>query len=80
VPERSNRAALEVCVEASRHRWKHRVGTFFALPLVRMAAKSQPGPPMPLNAATAAQVRLIIWCRECGRPDQRENGTVGSKL
>jgi hypothetical protein len=27
--------------------------------------KSQPGPPMTLGAAAAAQVRLIVWCRAC---------------
>jgi hypothetical protein len=27
--------------------------------------KSQPGPPMTLGSAAAAQVRLIVWCKEC---------------
>jgi hypothetical protein len=27
--------------------------------------KSQPGPPMTLGAAAAAQVRLIVWCKDC---------------
>jgi hypothetical protein len=27
--------------------------------------KSQPGPPMTLGAAAAAQVRLIVWCKAC---------------
>jgi hypothetical protein len=28
--------------------------------------KSEPGPPMTLGSAAAAQVRLIVWCRGCG--------------
>ena len=28
--------------------------------------KSAPGPPMTLGSAAAAQVRLIVWCKECG--------------
>ena len=27
--------------------------------------KSAPAPPMTLGAATAAGVRLIVWCQEC---------------
>ena len=27
--------------------------------------KSEPGPPMTLGAAAAAQVRLIVWCKSC---------------
>src|SRR5690348_15476264 len=27
--------------------------------------KSEPGPPMPLGGAAAAQVRFIVWCHEC---------------
>ena len=27
--------------------------------------KSYPGPPMTLGNAAAAQVRLIVWCKEC---------------
>jgi hypothetical protein len=27
--------------------------------------KSKPGPPMTLGNAAAAQVRFIVWCREC---------------
>ena len=27
--------------------------------------KTQPGPPMTLGAAAAAQVRLIVWCKSC---------------
>jgi hypothetical protein len=27
--------------------------------------KSEPGPPMTLGNAAAAQVRLIIWCKDC---------------
>jgi hypothetical protein len=27
--------------------------------------KSDPGPPMTLGAAAAAQVRLIVWCKAC---------------
>jgi len=28
--------------------------------------KSYSGPPMTLGNAAAAQVRLIVWCRDCG--------------
>jgi hypothetical protein len=31
--------------------------------LTRM--KSEPGPPMTLGGAAAAQVRLIVWCKDC---------------
>jgi hypothetical protein len=37
--------------------------------------KSQPGPPMTLGNAAAARVRVIVWCRDCGRqvePDPAE--------
>jgi hypothetical protein len=37
--------------------------------------KSEPGPPMTLGNAAAAQVRLIVWCRTCQRqvePDPAE--------
>jgi hypothetical protein len=27
--------------------------------------KLKPGPPMTLGAAAAAQVRLIVWCKQC---------------
>jgi hypothetical protein len=27
--------------------------------------KSEHGPPMTLGGAAAAQVRLIVWCRDC---------------
>jgi hypothetical protein len=27
--------------------------------------KSEPGPPMTLGGAAAAQVRLIVWCKDC---------------
>jgi hypothetical protein len=27
--------------------------------------KSEPGPPMTLGVAAAAQVRLIVWCKAC---------------
>jgi hypothetical protein len=27
--------------------------------------KSEPGPPMTLGGAAAAQVRLIVWCKSC---------------
>jgi uncharacterized protein with PIN domain len=27
--------------------------------------KSEPGPPMMLGGAAAAQLRLIVWCKDC---------------
>jgi hypothetical protein len=36
------------------------------------------GPPMTLDAAAAAQVRLIVWCKECRHqvePDPTEMAT-----
>jgi hypothetical protein len=27
--------------------------------------RSEPGPPMTLGGAAAAQVRLIVWCKAC---------------
>jgi hypothetical protein len=41
----------------------------------RDALKSQPGPVMTLGNAAAARIRLIVWCRDCGRqvePDPAE--------
>jgi DNA-directed RNA polymerase subunit RPC12/RpoP len=38
--------------------------------------KSEPGPPMTLGNATAARVRLVVWCKECGHqvePDPAEH-------
>ena len=40
--------------------------------------KSEPGPPMTLGAAAAAQVRLIVWCKACEyqvEPDPAEMAT-----
>jgi len=37
--------------------------------------KSRPGPPMTLGKAAAADVRLIVWCKDCDRqvePDPAE--------
>jgi hypothetical protein len=37
--------------------------------------KSEPGPPMTLGGAAAAEVRLIVWCRDChhqAEPDPAE--------
>jgi hypothetical protein len=37
--------------------------------------KSEPGPRMTLGSAAAAQVRLIVWCKDCGHqvePDPAE--------
>jgi hypothetical protein len=37
--------------------------------------KSEPGPPMTLGNAAAAQVRFIVWCLECryqAEPDPAE--------
>jgi hypothetical protein len=43
-----------------------------------MPANSYHGPPMTLGAAAAAQVRLIVWCKECQHqiePDPAEMAT-----
>jgi hypothetical protein len=34
-------------------------------PTAPSQVKSEPGPPMTLGAAAAAQVRLIVWCKAC---------------
>jgi hypothetical protein len=37
--------------------------------------KSEPGPPMTLGNAAVVDVRLIVWCRDCGHqvePDPAE--------
>jgi ribosomal protein L37E len=37
--------------------------------------KSEPDPPMTVGGAAAANIRLIAWCRKCGRqvePDPAE--------
>jgi hypothetical protein len=44
-------------------------------PSAERRKKSPPGPPMTLGGATAPGVRLIVWCRDCGRqvePDPAE--------
>ena len=41
--------------------------------------KGYDGPPMTLGVATAAGVRLIVWCRACGHqvePDPAEMATL----
>jgi hypothetical protein len=40
--------------------------------------RHKPGPPMMLDIATAAGVRLIVWCKECRHqvePDPAEMAT-----
>jgi hypothetical protein len=36
--------------------------------------KSQPGPLMTLGAAAAANVRIIVWCRDCQHQVEPEPG------
>jgi hypothetical protein len=43
--------------------------------LTPAAMESAPGPPMTLQNAAAARVRLIVWCKACGHrvePDAAE--------
>jgi hypothetical protein len=40
-----------------------------------LEVKPEPGPPMTLGGAAAAQVRLIVWCKDCAHqvePDPAE--------
>jgi hypothetical protein len=41
--------------------------------------KSEPGPPMTLGLAAAAQVRLIVWCRDCSRQVEPEPAELASR-
>jgi hypothetical protein len=34
------------------------------------------GPPMTLGNAAAAKVRLIVWCRDCGRQVEPDPGEM----
>jgi hypothetical protein len=34
------------------------------------------GPPMTLGNAAAARVRLIVWCRDCGRQVEPDAGEM----
>jgi len=43
------------------------------------AMKSQPGPPMTLGAATAAQVRLIVWCKGCQHRVEPDPPTMAAR-
>jgi hypothetical protein len=41
--------------------------------------KSQPGLPMTLGGAVAAGVRLIVWCRDCGRQIEPEPADLAAR-
>jgi hypothetical protein len=36
-------------------------------PSAHATMKSEPGPPITLDNAAKAEMRLIVWCRRCGR-------------
>jgi hypothetical protein len=38
------------------------------------------GPPMALSNAASATVRLIVWCRDCGRQVKPDPGEMASAL
>ena len=37
------------------------------------------GPPMTLGGAAAAQVRLIVWCKACGRQTEPDPATQAAR-
>jgi hypothetical protein len=37
------------------------------------------GPPMTLGNAAAAKVRLIVWCRDCGRQVEPDPGKMAER-
>ena len=37
------------------------------------------GPPMTLGNAAAAMVRLIVWCRDCGRQIEPDPGEMAER-
>src|SRR5438552_3973017 len=41
--------------------------------------KSEPGPPMTLGGAAAAQVRLIVWCKACHHQVEPANGVISCR-
>jgi hypothetical protein len=40
--------------------------------------KSEPGPPMTLGNAAAAQVRLIVWYKECQHQVEPDPGEIAA--
>jgi hypothetical protein len=41
--------------------------------------KSEPGPPMTLGGAAAAQVRLIVWCKDCQHQVEPDPGEMAAR-
>jgi hypothetical protein len=41
--------------------------------------KSEPGPAITLGAAAAAEVRLIVWCRDCSRQVEPDPAELASR-
>ena len=41
--------------------------------------KSEPGPPMTLGGAAAAQVRLIVWCKDCRHQVEPDPGEMAAR-
>jgi hypothetical protein len=42
-----------------------------------LKVKSEPGPPMTLGGAAAAQLRFIVWCKDCQHQVEPDPGGDG---
>jgi hypothetical protein len=41
--------------------------------------KSEPGPPMTLGGAVAAQLRFIVWCKDCSHQVEPDPGEMAQR-
>jgi hypothetical protein len=41
--------------------------------------KSEPGPPMTLGGAAAAQLRFIVWCNDCQHQVEPDPGEMAER-
>ena len=47
--------------------------------IASVSVKSEPGPPITLGGAAAAQVRLIVWCEGCGHQDEPDPAEMAAR-
>src|SRR5580693_7323845 len=43
------------------------------------SVKSTPGPPATLGSSAAAQVRFIVWCKDCGHQVEPDPGEMAEQ-
>ena len=47
--------------------------------LSEISVKSEPGPPMTLGGAAAAQLRFIVWCKDCQHQVEPDPGEMAER-